>query len=112
MNSTTLKNDHFSNGHIFLVAVFLIVSPFHDSHGIDTKNRKDFANEIIQRVNFLENDNVIMKTKLGNIEQETEVNSDEIQKLSNVLEEIQDQGKMLVSNTSLCKGSYINDVRF
>ena len=97
----------------FLVAVFLIVSPFHDSHGIDTKNRKDFANEIIQRVNFLENDNVRMKTKLGNIEQETEVHSDEIQKLSNALEEIQDQGKMLVSNTSLCiKGSYINDVRF
>ena len=66
------------------------------------KNRKDFANEIIQLINFLENDNVIMKTKLGNIEQETEVHSDEIQKLSNALEEIQDQGKMLVSNTSLC----------
>ena len=97
----------------FLVAVFLIVSPFHDSHGIDTKNRKDFANEIIQRVNFLENDNVRIKTKLGNIEQETEGHSDEIQKLSNALEEIQDQGKTLVSNTSLCiKGSYINDVRF
>ena len=97
----------------FLVAVFLIVSLFHECHGIDTKNRKDFANEIIQRINFLENDTVRMKTKLGNIEQETEVHSDEIQKFSNALEEIQDQGKMLVSNTSLCiKGSYINDVRF
>ena len=85
----------------FLVAVFLIVSPFHDSHGIDTKNRKDFANEIIQRVNFLENDNVRIKTKLGNIEQETEVHSDEIQKLSNALEEIQDQGNILVFNTYL-----------
>ena len=94
------------------MVTFFLVAAFHDCHGIDTKNRKDFANEIIQLINFLENDNVIMKTKLGNIEQETEVNSDEIQKLSNVLEEIQDQGKMLVSNTSLCKGSYINDVRF
>ena len=81
-----------------LVAFFLIVSLFHDCHGIDTKNRKDFSNEIIQRINFLENDTVRMKTKLGNIEQETEVHADEIQ---NALEEIQDQGKMLVSNISL-----------
>ena len=97
----------------FLVAVLLNLSLFHECHGIDTKNRKKFANEIIQRVNFLENNNVRIKTKLGNIEQETDVHSDEIQKLSNALEEIQDQGKMLVSNTSLCiKGSYINDVQF